>query len=74
MNQDSMREGPWYPTDVQFDVIDENIAYNPREERIPREKITAIVTEKGSAYRTENLGEVSSNIGVYPKGLIDTEK
>ena len=74
MNPSSMREEPWYPTDVQFDVIDENIAYNPREERVPREKITAIVTEKGSAYRTENLGDVSSNIEVYPKGLIDTEK
>lgn len=64
-----------YPTDtdVQFDVIDETIAYSPREERVPREKITAIVTEKGSAYKTENLGNVSSYIGVYPNSLIDTE-
>ena len=68
-NPGSMREGPWYPTDVQVENIDETIAYNPREERVPRKKITAIVTEKGSAYFQESLRNISTNIGIYPEGI-----
>lgn len=65
-NSISSREGPWYPTDVQVVGVDETVSYNPREERVPREKITAIVTEKGIAYLQESLGGISSNIGKYP--------
>ncbi len=68
-NPGSMREGPWYPTDVQVEAIDETIAYNPREERVPREKITAIITEKGSADLQESLKDISTNIGVHPGGI-----
>jgi hypothetical protein len=34
-NPGHMREGPWYPTDIWFDVIDVSNSYNPREERVP---------------------------------------
>jgi len=57
-----MREGPWYPTDIWFDVIDVSNSYNPREERVPcKELIRNIITEKG-VYPDKSLEEISSNI------------
>ena len=61
-NPGHMREGPWYPTDIWFDVIDVSNSYNPREERVPcKDLITNIITEKG-VYPDKSLEEISSNI------------
>jgi len=61
-NPGHMREGPWYPTDIWFDVIDESNSYNPREERVPcKDLITNIITEKG-VYPDKSLEAISSNI------------
>ena len=61
-NPGHMREGPWYPTDIWFDVIDVSNSYNPREERVPcKDLITNIITEKG-VYPDKSLEGISSNI------------
>ena len=60
----TMREGPWYPTDLQFSCIKKSDSYNPREERVPFSKIRSILTEKGS-YPPKQLNEISSDIDEF---------
>ena len=63
---EKQRMETWYPTDVAFSntFIDVNF-YNPREDIVPKEKITKIITEKGSYNTTSpltELADISTNI------------
>jgi translation initiation factor 2B subunit (eIF-2B alpha/beta/delta family)/predicted transcriptional regulator len=57
----NQRREPWYPTDILFDEVNEFNSYNPREDIVPQEKITGILTEKGST-PLKKLDAISSNI------------
>lgn len=58
---ENQREGPWYPTDVEFANIIRNITcYNPREDVVSLDKITEIITEKGRYNTKSPLSELDS--------------
>jgi translation initiation factor 2B subunit (eIF-2B alpha/beta/delta family) len=45
---DKQREGPWHPTDIAIiDNFKEVDIYNPKEDVVPIDKITAVITELG---------------------------
>ncbi len=57
------RKDPWYPTDVKFeDIVKDVNFYNPREDVVPRDKITEIITEKGRYNTTTSLTELEDRI------------
>jgi translation initiation factor 2B subunit (eIF-2B alpha/beta/delta family) len=53
-NPKNRRRETWYPTDVLFDDINESNNHNPREDIVPPNKITGIITERGSAIREKD--------------------
>ena len=49
------RHAKWYPTDYKSDDLLNIRNYNPREDRIPRDLIEAIITEKGIFFNNMTL-------------------